>query len=209
LVLPALTIVFLCIDPEEIGVLAPYKSQVRAIRELLRVAKLSDISVGPVEQFQGQVRRDYEPTMGSTNPLEQERKVIILATTRSNEESHPVNGLGFLINRQRTNGRLFSINAPYLMLTHGLSVAITRAQALLIVIGDPEVLRKDQLWRIFLNYIESRKGWTGKMHSWKPDEAVHLPEYEIVPEIGGVMYGEEFIGGKSEKIRRSSEGTGG
>jgi superfamily I DNA and/or RNA helicase len=48
--------VSLCIDPEEIGVLAPDKTQVRAIRELLKVAKLSDISVGPVEQFQGQVR---------------------------------------------------------------------------------------------------------------------------------------------------------
>jgi hypothetical protein len=56
LVVPGLSIVFLCIDPEEIGVLAPYKTQVRAIRELLMLAKLSDISVGSVEQFQGQVR---------------------------------------------------------------------------------------------------------------------------------------------------------
>jgi superfamily I DNA and/or RNA helicase len=46
--------------------------------------------------------------MDSTNPLEQERKVIILATTRSNEESHPGHGLGFLINPQRTNGQLFA-----------------------------------------------------------------------------------------------------
>ena len=43
--------------------------------------------------------------MDNTNPtLEQERKVIILATTRGNEESHPRNGLGFLMNPQRTNG---------------------------------------------------------------------------------------------------------
>lgn len=48
-------IVLLGIDSEEIGVVAPYKSQVRAIRELLKVANLSDISVGPVEQFNGQV----------------------------------------------------------------------------------------------------------------------------------------------------------
>jgi helicase MOV-10 len=81
-----------------------------------------------------------------------------------------------------------------------LLVAITRAQALLIVIGDPEVLGKNQLWRTFLNYIKSRKGWTGKMHSWKTED-VYLPEYEFVPKEGGVMYGEEFIGGKSEKIR--------
>ena len=135
---------------------------------------------------------------------------MILAMTRSNEESHPGNALvGLLMNRQRTNGGLFSINALFFLLSHGFSVAITRLQALLIVIGDPEVLGKDMLWRIFLNHVESRKGWTGKVHSWKSDEAVYLPEYEIVPETGGIMYGEEFISGKSEKIRRSSEGCGG
>jgi len=44
------------VDAEEIGVIAPYKAQVRAIRELLKPAGLSDVSVGSVEQFQGQVR---------------------------------------------------------------------------------------------------------------------------------------------------------
>jgi hypothetical protein len=53
-------------------------------------------------------------------------------------------------------------------------VTITHAQALLIVIGDPEVLGKDEHWRIFLNYIESRKGTS--------DGNVYLPEYEIVGE---------------------------
>ena len=86
-------------------------------------------------------------------------------------------------------------------------VAITRAQALLIVIGDPEVLGKDELWRTFLNYIKSRNGWMGKMHN--KTEEVYLPGYEIVPWKGDVMHGEEFIGGKSEKIRRSPEGNGG
>ncbi|SRR6266702_254338 len=44
------------VDAEEIGVIAPYKAQVRAIRELLRPAGLKGVSVGSVEQFQGQVR---------------------------------------------------------------------------------------------------------------------------------------------------------
>lgn len=56
LVITALLIILTEIDPEEIGVLAPYKAQVRAIRELLKVASLSDISVGSVEQCKGQVR---------------------------------------------------------------------------------------------------------------------------------------------------------
>jgi helicase MOV-10 len=46
---------YLVVDPEDIGVIAPYKAQVRAIRELLKLANLSDVTVGSVEQFQGQV----------------------------------------------------------------------------------------------------------------------------------------------------------
>lgn len=88
-------------------------------------------------------------------------------------------------------------------------MALTRAQALLIVIGDPDVLGKDKHWRIFLNYIESRKGRTGKMHNWKTEDVVRLPGYEVIPGGVDVAYGEEFIGGKSEKIRRSSESFGG
>ena len=44
------------VDAEEIGVIAPYKAQVRAIRELLKPVDLEDVSVGSVEHFQGQVR---------------------------------------------------------------------------------------------------------------------------------------------------------
>jgi helicase MOV-10 len=39
---------------------------------------------------------------------------------------------------------------------------MTRAQALLIVIGDPNVLSLDPLWRGFLNYIFNHGGWTGR-----------------------------------------------
>ena len=41
------------------------------------------------------------------------------------------------------------------------SVAITRAQALLIVIGDPTVLAMDPLWRSFLNFVHNNGGWEG------------------------------------------------
>ncbi|KAN0127192.1 P-loop containing nucleoside triphosphate hydrolase protein [Lactarius tabidus] len=149
----------------EIGVIAPYKAQVRAIRELLKPAGLKDVSVGSVEQFQGQ-----------------ERKVIILATTRSNSEVDKRKAMGFLQSRQRMN------------------VSITRAQLLLIVVGDPEVLGKDELWRTFLNYACLCGGWTGKMLTWKPKEKVQVPGYEVIPRLGGVVYGEGYIDGKSKAI---------
>jgi helicase MOV-10 len=95
------------------------------------------------------------------------------------------------------------------MLMKGLLVAITRAQALLVVIGDPEVLGKDEFWRTFLNYIKSRTGWTGKMHSWGTEEVIYPSGYEIVPRKGGVVHGGEFIDGKNEMIFRSSEASGG
>lgn len=49
---------FMClgVDPWEIGVIVPYRAQVRLIRKMLKLANLEGIEVGSVEQFQGQVR---------------------------------------------------------------------------------------------------------------------------------------------------------
>ena len=54
----------------------------------------------------------------------------------------------------------------------GSSVAVTRAQALLIVIGDPHVLSLDPLWRSFLNYIHLNGGWAGPAPTWDTNETV-------------------------------------
>ena len=86
-------------------------------------------------------------------------------------------------------------------------MAITRAQALLIVIGDPEVLVKYEHCRTFLQYIKSRKGWVGKMHNWEP-EIDPPPGYEIISRRGNVVHGEEFIDGKSKNICRTVERVG-
>jgi len=105
-----ISLLYLDVDPEEIGIIAPYKAQVRTIREFLKHANLSDISVGSVEQFQGQVCADrifMRDGADSGFALNQERKVIIMATTRSNEEYHPRRALGFLMNPRRMNGQQF------------------------------------------------------------------------------------------------------
>ena len=93
------------------------------------------------------------------------------------------------------------------MLTHTVLVAITRAQSLLILVGDPEVLRKDDFWRTFLNYITLHHGSTGKLPSWKCTDPVPVPLIEAIPRER-VLFGEEYIDGKSEFKYRYNLGDG-
>ena len=89
------------------------------------LVKYGNMCVGSVEEFQGA-----------------ERRILILSTVRSSPDSlleleaasdgkkpRLGNGIGFLANPKRFN------------------TAITRAKALLIVIGNPYVLQKDRYWR--------------------------------------------------------------
>jgi len=55
-----------------------------------------------------------------------------------------------------------------------LAVAVTRAQALLIIVGDASVLSLDPLWRGFLNYVHQIGGWKGRRPDWDVDEPVPL-----------------------------------
>ncbi|KZS97367.1 P-loop containing nucleoside triphosphate hydrolase protein [Sistotremastrum niveocremeum HHB9708] len=87
----------------------------------------------------------------------QERRVIIISAVRSSLDFIKFDlkhTLGFVANPRRFN------------------VAITRAQALLIVIGDPKVLSLDPLWRSFMNYIHTEGGWTGPVPDWDTSEGV-------------------------------------
>ncbi|KAJ3047080.1 hypothetical protein HK097_000254 [Rhizophlyctis rosea] len=76
----------------------------------------------------------------------QERRIIIISTVRSttdhltHDQKHH---LGFLQNPKRFN------------------VAITRAKALLIVIGNARVLRSDESWEKFISYVRTNGGWVG------------------------------------------------
>ena len=53
-------------------------------------------------------------------------------------------------------------------------VAVTRAMALLIVVGNPEVLSLDPMWRSFLNYVRSNNGCIGAEMSWDHNEEVDV-----------------------------------
>lgn len=87
-----------------------------------------------------------EPKIGTVEELQgQERKIIILSTVRSNEShiSDAEKYLGFIAQPKRVN------------------VAFTRAQYLLIILGNPHVLCLDAMWRDALKYIISNNNYIG------------------------------------------------
>ncbi|NWY72159.1 SDE3 helicase, partial [Erithacus rubecula] len=125
------------VSPKEIGIISPYRKQVEKIRRAVTclepdLQRLPDI---------GQLK------VGSVEEFQgQERLVILISTVRSCSTYLQLDQtfrLGFLKNPKRFN------------------VAITRAKALLIVVGNPTVLSKDQHWHRFLRYCQQQGGYTG------------------------------------------------
>ncbi|XP_065829382.1 uncharacterized protein [Oscarella lobularis] len=114
---------------KDIGIITPYRKQIEKIESLLEPFGISDIKVGPVEEFQGQ-----------------ERKAIILSTVCSTSSFLSPNEhscLGFAGNPKKFN------------------VAITRAEALLIVIGNRQLLSKDSYWEDFIEFCEKHGACIG------------------------------------------------
>ncbi|XP_068029516.1 helicase MOV-10 isoform X1 [Anomalospiza imberbis] len=125
------------VSPKEIGIISPYRKQVEKIRKAITsldpdLQKLPDIS---------------QLKVGSVEEFQgQERLVILISTVRSCStylQFDQTFRLGFLKNPKRFN------------------VAITRAKALLIVVGNPTVLSKDHHWCRFLRYCKEQGGYTG------------------------------------------------
>lgn len=86
-------------------------------------------------------------TVGTTEEFQgSERRVIIISTTRSDPSMISFDArhhLGFIANPQRFN------------------VAVTRAQALLIVVGNPLLLGHDKCWGALLRHCVRRGGYDG------------------------------------------------
>ncbi|QRV97470.1 RNA helicase [Ceratobasidium sp. AG-Ba] len=129
---------------QDIGVISPYRQQCAKITQLLRREKHGGVDVKVTEDWQGQ-----------------ERRVIIVSTVRSQaevdeEELEDVpKFLGFMANWRRTN------------------VMITRAQALLIVIGNAETLGLDPTWHYFMRYVYASGGWIGENIPFSPTPTPH------------------------------------
>lgn len=155
---------------EEIGIIAPYRAQVRKIR--MALSNLApNVKVASVEEFQGQVCSPLTSASTSTDHVLQERRVIILSTVRSTRDLLQYDQrftLGFVANPRRFNGQFLMMLMRDEYSSRLPTVAVTRAKALLIVIGNASVLSTDPLWRRFLNYVSLNDGWRGEPITWDP-----------------------------------------
>lgn len=149
-------------NPMEVSRVRDY---VRMLRDLRRPF-ISTTDIGVITPYNQQVR--HIRTMlrgangegikvGSVEEFQgQERKVIIVSTVRSSADEIEFDlrhTLGFVANDRRFN------------------VTVTRAQALLIIVGDASVLGLDPLWRSFLSYIHEEGGWKGIPIPWQGADA--------------------------------------
>lgn len=79
--------------------------------------------------------------------------------------------LGFVSSPRRFNGEYLYNVISAVSKTDICAVAVTRAKALLIVVGNPAVLGLDPLWRRFLNFVYRGGGWTGSSGpTWDPND---------------------------------------
>jgi helicase MOV-10 len=119
--------------PVDIGIITPYFKQSQKISRGLVAAN-----------------REYRDILvGSCEKFQgQERRAIIMSTVRSTTnymEASRNDSLGFLVNPKRFN------------------VAITRAKALVVIIGNPNSLCRDMHWNALIQYCAANGSWKGPM----------------------------------------------
>ncbi|XP_069562717.1 putative helicase mov-10-B.2 [Brachyistius frenatus] len=123
------------IETGEIGIIAPYRKQVEKIQTALQTDK--DLIKENLKNI----------TVGTVEKFQgKEFNVILVSAVRSNPkltEHDQRFTLGFVSDEKRFN------------------VAITRARALLIVVGDPRVLKINQTWNKFIDYCSKEGGYRG------------------------------------------------
>ncbi|KAM8795940.1 helicase MOV-10 [Eudromia elegans] len=153
--------------PADVGVISPYRKQVEKIRRAVTVLdpdlrRLPDIGMLKV---------------GSVEEFQgQERRVVLVTTVRSCSAHLRLDDtfqLGFLKSPKRLN------------------VALTRAKALLIVVGNPAVLAKDPHWRRFLTYCKEEGGYTGYPYEEQEQEEQHVATAAgLAAELSSLRLGE-------------------
>ncbi|KAL4430622.1 hypothetical protein ABPG75_005878 [Micractinium tetrahymenae] len=121
--------------PTDIGVMAPFRKQVQKIRLLLRQRGLGAIRCGTVDDYQGQ-----------------DERCIFISTTLSKPES---------LAPAQPSGAAVDAHLGFWGAPRRFNVAVTRAKALLVVVGHPAVLLEDPSWRELLRHCLSVGAFRG------------------------------------------------
>lgn len=114
--------------PEQVGVVTPYRKQAQKLRCLMDSLDLPHCKLGSAEEFQGQ-----------------ERNLIIVSTVRGSEALAP-----------SANGSS-SQNLDFIFCARRFNVAISRASAMLVVVGNPDILTLDANWKSLMDYCSTHK----------------------------------------------------
>jgi len=155
-------------NPTEAMAVYQYIQQLRQRRPPVRLDNIGVIT--PYHKQKLKIRRLLESKscpdvkVGSIEEFQgQERQVIIVSCVRSNKDiiaADLAHNLGFLSNPRRFN------------------VAVTRAKALLIIIGNPLVLVRDKHWGRLLRFIVRQGGYTGcVLPQWLIDQSKQSEDY--------------------------------
>ena len=124
------------VTKSEIGIVTPYKQQEKLIRKRLVEWGLTSNNTS-IKSRNGKAKSGIE--IGSVEKFQgNEKKVIIFSTVKSKKNT---NELGFVADPKRFN------------------VAITRAQCLMIIIGDERILKTDGNWNTLIQYVKSKGGF--------------------------------------------------
>lgn len=137
----------------QIGVISPYKSQVRQLKNRLgplcrsHECSLQDtIEVNTVDAFQGR-----------------EKDIIIFNCVRSNDAPTLKSALGFLIDERRLN------------------VAITRPKFFLFVVGNARTLSQSEVWKNMIEYCRSSETASKLVELPSPSHyATHLDLKDLI-----------------------------
>lgn len=138
--------------------ISPYRQQVHKLRQALRLLHINtdELLVGSCEQLQGQ-----------------ERRIVIITTVRSFDADQYLRldvpnkrDLGFLSHPKRFN------------------VAVTRAQKLLIVVGNARLLRADECWNRLLQHCLDNGAVRGAIPNPGDFDEQLIAEIEQENEVG-------------------------
>jgi len=165
------------VSTRDIGVVCGFRAQVLKLRKLLRARGLGAVNVGQVEDFQG---REEKVIIISTVVARRDRVEHALRFMEDSQALEASGASGSISSGGGGGGGGCESDEAaggeneagggspgewgqlgLLLSPKRFNVAMTRAQALCVVVGAPAPLCRDPCWRRLLEHVVSRGGWFG------------------------------------------------